>query len=285
MPRDQINVTHDNTGAPSGQGMGWDPWREDRQALLMRGVPTFHSFQRQIEDADWPRPAEIDPRQWFDVHNQGNVGSCQGQSLADAIEYCHWLEHGEEVQISRGDAYLLSQKFDGIGSDSGSTLEGGTKAAKQGLVNEELFPYVANYGQLKSKFREIEANRPPAEQLYRLDGVTTIPNEQAMYDFLSTWSGVVQIGIMWGVPDSWEITSYRSSGGGHAVLFAGYLKRDGWPNNRGYLLKNSWGGSWGQNGWGLVHPNVVTQMISARWSVFVGRSAPKTPRPRPSGDL
>lgn len=268
-------------------GYAWE--FENQAAILSRSIPTYYQWRRDVDDLGvWKEPAELDPREWFDIHNQGNQGSCQGQSLADSVDYCHYIETGIEVNTSRGFAYLASQQASGmLGSDSGSTLDGGTRAAAAGLPLESRFPYTDNYRQLLSAYRS-QANDiiADASNLFRLQGEVPLATEEDCFRWLSSRSGIIQIGILWGLPDAWEITSYRSGGGGHAVTIAGYLKvaNEGW-NGRGYLLKNSWGDGWGRLGWGLVKPSVITSMLKARYTVFVGRSSPQTPVPKPELDI
>lgn len=268
------------------QGWRWD--LERRNELLADGLETYHRWRENWTGYDWEPPAEIDPRQWFDTENQGSMGSCQGCSLASCVELQHYLTTGEEVQISKAFAYLASQERDGLlGRDSGSTLAGGSWAARRGLPLESRFPYSTNYSSVYSRYRQQkdEILRDDS-QLYKLEGAVPLATEEDMYRWVSSYSGFVQIGILWGLPDAWEITRYTASGGGHAVVFAGYLKVSNWPNGRGWLLHNSWGKGWGRDGWGLVHPSVIGQMLQARYSDFVGRSISKSPKPTHAlGDL
>lgn len=277
----------DSTGIGFIGGYAYN--HENQAAILQRSIPTYCRWRAEVDDMGvWKVPDELDPREWYDIHNQGNQGSCQGHSLADSVDYCHYLETGIEVNTSRGFAYLASQQADGLlGSDQGSTLNGGSKAAIFGIPLETRFPYTESYRALLTKYRNESAEILLDEtNLWHLKGEVPLATEEDCFRFLSTRSGIIQIGIMWGLPDAWEITSYSSGGGGHAVTIAGYLKVStaGW-NGRGYLLKNSWGEVWGKSGWCLLKPSVLTQMLKARYTVFIGRSQPETPRPKPEFDV
>lgn len=236
---------------------------------------------------DYPWPDEVDPRPWWEVHDQGNQGSCQGQSCSDDVDYCYYLEHGLTINTSRSFAYLASQEFDGLlGSDNGSTLSGGTKALRRGLPLETDFPYTDNYRSALSSYRSEKSSiLADTTKLYTLDGALPLETEEDCYKFLRSRSGIIQIGITWTLPNAWEITSYRSGGGGgHAVNFCGLLRMDAW-GGYGYLLRNSWGERWGRNGYGLVHPRAIKSMLSTRYTVFIGRSTTSTPHPKPAIDL
>lgn len=256
-------------------------WTLEKHAeIISYGLPTYHAFRESFKEYPWEPPRELDPRPWFDIHNQGNQGSCQGQSLADGGEWLHVIAEGTEIQLSRGFAYLASQEFDGIRGDSGSTLSGGTKAAARGLPLESAFEYTDDYGALNSRYRS-QRDTLLAGDVYKFPGAAPLGSAEDCYRWLSGWLGTIQIGIAWGLPDQWEITSYSPGRGGHAVLIAGYVHMPGWGDiEKGFLLKNSWSTRWGRNGWALVHPRAIDQMCSYRSNVFVARSDMQAPRPR-----
>lgn len=252
---------------------------EDRAAIMHGSIKPFSEWKKSFDLYDWEPPAEVDPRPWYDIHDQGPVGSCQGQSLADAGEYLHVIATGEEVQLSRGWAYLASQEFDGLlGSDSGSTLSGGTKAAKRGIPLESDFDYTPNYRSLLSEYK---ANKQKilGGKLFRYGTAIALPDEESVYRWLSSWTGTVQIGISWSLSNvEWEVDKYYTRGGGHAILLTGYLKRTGWENDRGILLKNSHSVRWGKDGWALIKPSVVTAWCKQQ--TVIGRSDMTLPTPR-----
>ena len=257
---------------------------ENHAEIIQRGMPAYAQWKKSFDEYDWEPPKELDPREWFDVHNQGSVGSCQGQSLADGAEFSHIIAYGKEIQISRGFAYLSTQEFDNLlGRDSGSTLSGGSKAAKRGLPYEEKFPYVANYNQLLRSYRQQKSSLLSDDaNLFKLKSAIPIQGSEDAYRFLSSWSGAIHIGITWTLRNQWEHTSYstRGGGGGHAVLIPGYLHVSSWPMGIGFLLKNSWSQNWGRNGWALIHPRAFDSMMRAQWGVGIGRSDMSAPRPR-----
>ena len=81
------------------------------------------------------------PREWFNIENQQNSSSCEGQSRSSAGEYLTMLSDGEEIQLSRYFAYLAAQR-DGRGmrGDNGAYLEAGTRASARGIPLESRFP-------------------------------------------------------------------------------------------------------------------------------------------------
>ena len=251
---------------------------EPREEIYSRTAIAYAHWRDTFDEYDWEPPAEVDPRPWFQMENQRNIGACQGFSLSCCVEMCHVIQHGEPIQLSPGFAYLDSQKQGNmIGRDSGSTLDGGTKCARKGLPLEDNFPYVANYRTLYDRYRQSRSIARP----YSLEGELPLATWEDAYRFLSSWQGCIQIGIAWTLGSQWEVKSYRyGRGGGHAVNFVGYLKVRSWPGGIGFLLKNSWGSGWGRDGYALVHPHAYDQMFKHSWNIAIGRSDMPKPVPR-----
>jgi C1A family cysteine protease len=258
--------------------------QEDRASLASSAVPAVYASAGDIPERVDPRRSKLATEGWLRTENQGSIGSCQGNALSENVEYCYSIATGEIVQLSRMYAYLRSQQFDNIRTDSGSTLSGGTKAVKEGLCLESLAPYPRAYpgwGWLTQAMRD--------EAKYRLNSLVQIKSSDEVRSFIGSGIGIVQIGIAWNssmTPDSRGcITNWRSGGGGHSVCFAGYVPDAdvGVRSSKGWwaLLKNSWGTSWGVQGWAYVDPKAIDQMLTHQWTVMYGRSDMEHPNPRP----
>jgi len=260
-------------------GYAWE--EEDNQELNASSVEP--SFADEIPHLMDPRGHELAGRGFLQMENQYRQGSCQGQALTECLEFCFGTEVGKVVQSSRQFAYLVSQKHNRISSDRGSTLSGGTYCVEDiGICDEEIGPYQSSYpghGWLKSEMYE-DAKK------YKLGSHTTLRSADEVRAYLGSGMGLVQIGIRWGrscTPDSKGcIKSYSSSGGGgHSVTLAGYLPDEsvGVSSSRGWwgLLKNSWGTSWGDDGYAYVDPKCIDTMCR---QTVIGRSDMITPIPK-----
>ena len=250
---------------------------ENYSALWTQGLPMYAAWREYAAAYPVPAPTEFDPRSWFEILDQNGLGACQGFALRDAVAFCHYLMSGELPNLSPGWCYIASQDADGFaGRDTGSTLEAGTKVARQGIPLWDEFPYSHSYADQYRQYRTKKTSiLADPSKLYAIDGGFPFSNEEDCKKFLDTRSGVIQIGIPWSLPSNkWEIMSYPgASGGGHSVTIPGFLRVQAWePWGYGYLLKNSWNKSWGRDGWALLHPRVVKGMLSARWSSFIGRT-------------
>jgi C1A family cysteine protease len=265
--------------------------QEDRAGLVATSsTPRYANFGDLPENVD-PRKHLLWDQGLLKVENQGSIGSCQGASLSECGEFCYALVTSRVLQFSKMFSYIESQKFDGIRTDSGSTLSGGTKAAMQrGFCPESIAPYPSRY----PGWSWVTQAMLSEAQKYKLQSHTTIRQESEVKSYIGSGLGIVHIGISWNrsmTPDSGGfIRSFSAGGGGgHAVVFCGYLTDAvvGKQSTKGYwyILKNSWGQRWGVDGFAFVDPAAITQMLGHQWSVFIGRSDMKgddlVPRPLP----
>ncbi len=241
-------------------------------------------------------PERVDPRRhekaslgFLQVENQGSIGSCQGNALTECGEYCYMVATGAVIQFSRMFAYIVSQMFDRIKGDRGSTLAGGTRAARDvGFCTEDKAPYPSRYpgwSYVTDAMKRIAAK-------FRLRTHTVMRSADEIKRFIGSGIGIVEIGIRWNgkamAPDRYGCIRkffYSARDGGHAVVFAGYVPDAdvGQRSSRGYwfLLKNSWSRRWGKSGYAYVDPAAVDQMLRDRGTVMIGRSDMDAPSPRP----
>lgn len=269
---------------------GYAIQQENREYLTATSSMPRYASVGNLPDRVDPRKHLLWDQGFLQVEDQARQGSCQGQSLAECVEFCYTLITGRVLQFSRQYAYIRSQMFDGIRTDSGSTLSGGTKAASEGTCTEATGPYARSYpgwSWVTQTMRDEAAE-------YKLASHTTIRQEEDVRSYIGSGLGIVQIGISWNrsmTPDANGcIRSFSAGGGGgHAVVFCGYLPDAdvGQQSTKGYwyLLKNSWGTRWGKGGFAFVDPAAIAQMLRHQWTVFIGRSDMKGddlhPRPLP----
>lgn len=210
-------------------------------------------------------PQKVDLRNKLPpIYDQGSLGSCTANALCCLIQYLR-----PELQGSRLFLYYNERKLENdIPDDSGATLESGIKCLlKYGICPESSWPYII------SKF----AVKPPdacyIEALDRqaLKVKSINENLQTMKATLSNGNPFV-VGIL--IYESFEYSIVSRKGivpmpkinkeqilGGHAVVCVGY-------NNitRQWIMRNSWGNSWGNNGYFylpynyLLNPNLASDM-------------------------
>jgi hypothetical protein len=269
-----------------GQVWGYRMDVENHALILRMGLQRYAAWKSALTEYYWEPPVEVDISGHWRIENQRGQGACQGEALSASAEICQLLAKGEVIHFSRNFAYLCSQRFDGLlGRDAGSSLSGGSRAAQQiGFVPEDYFPYSDNYRANLSKFnaewdRWVELAAP-----FKMHGDTPLSTYEDILLWIQSGKGPVQIGIGWSVGSKTEITRYLPGGGGHSVIYCGYVKRRG--NSELWLQQaNSWGESVGERGMQYWHPDAVRSMCRSRGSVVIGRSEMESPEPRPIADL
>ena len=103
--------------------MGYDPADEDQDFIAsLTGSDEIVQMMGHYQEV------RLDPRKLIRVENQKSMGSCQGQSLSTNLEWIYCIQTGgKTIQLSRMQAYIMSQDKNNIRSDSGSVVSSGVK--------------------------------------------------------------------------------------------------------------------------------------------------------------
>lgn len=251
---------------------------ENRDAIRSTAIDLAFTMR------DFQAPEEIDPRPLMRHDRQGNMGSCQGFSLANCCEYLWALAFGSvsnERQLSTLYAYLESQRVGPgnlFGSDRGSTIDSGIKVAYAGLLPEADLPYRTPYPQ-NARSIVTEAMRTKAKEM-TIKSHTWLDSYDAIFRYLSSGSGAVHTGTSWN--DSFyarngvlESVSLGRMDGGHATAWLGYSKRKD-SRGRNYIWRlNSHNDSWTE-----IAPSVIDVLCRHQYTSIVGISDLATPEPR-----
>jgi hypothetical protein len=202
------------------------------------------------------------------ISNQLSIGSCVANAWCDAMEILDGLEGTDKVeQLSRLFLYYISRYLHmATDRDEGTYLRAAAhQLRKIGVVLEEHFKYqnsnvypeevplglytMASNNRLVNFYR-VESGGP--ERLEELElairakhpAVFGAPVNQEFCDYRGD-------GTVFTRPDSWK--------GRHAMIIVGVRKRAG---RFEFLLRNSWGTGWGDNGHVWVDEDYVD------WSEF-----------------
>jgi C1A family cysteine protease len=185
------------------------------------------------------------------VYDQGNLGSCTANALAAAIDFERNRQKLSFLTPSRLFIYYNERVIeDSVESDNGAALRDGMKTiASQGACAESLWPYVV------SKFED----QPPAAAY-----AAAVAHKTLSYNRVAQDVSLMKTSLASGFPFVFGFTVYESfesdavartgsvplpgpdesALGGHAVLAVGYSDA-----SERFLVRNSWGPSWGINGY------------------------------------
>jgi len=207
------------------------------------------------------------------VYDQGELGSCTANALGAAYQYDQ-INHrtvfpgGKPFVPSRLFVYYNEREMEGtIRSDEGAAIEDGVKSVSTaGVCPEEMWPYDI------SKF----AVKPPADA-YKFAKNYKVTKCKKIRQTL----GQLRTSLFHGYPivfgmmlyESFKSEEVSTTGkmpmpkknetclGGHAVLICGYD-----DVTKMFLVRNSWGESWGDKGYFYVpYEYILSDQCSDFW--------------------
>ena len=221
-------------------------------------IPKYHWVRDKADKRDYPYTLSgsqqsniVDLRNYCStIEDQGKLGSCTGNAIAGAIEL---LENRENrtLDVSRLFIYYYERLIEGtVNYDSGAYIRDGIKACyTYGAPTENLWPYNI------SKFRTKPTNAAIIDAAKRkVKLYQRAADFNAVIDAINSGYPVI---VGFNVYSSFDTKAVTNTGvmpypnvnkekllGGHAVLIVGYNK-----NNNTFIVRNSWGKYWGDNGY------------------------------------
>jgi len=190
------------------------------------------------------------------VKDQGQCGSCWAFSTTGSLEGQLFRKNGKLVSLSEQQLVDCSGKFGNDGCDGGLMDWGFTYIMSvKGLETEKNYPYTAEDGECK--YNAEKAVGPAT-------GFVDIPaGSEEMLTAAIAANGPISVAIdashssfqfyNKGVYSEPKCSSTELD---HGVLAVGYGTLDGKDY---YLVKNSWGTSWGMDGYIMMTRNVKNQ--------------------------
>ena len=206
------------------------------------------------------------------IYDQGTLGSCTANAIAAAYEFDQIKEQEQDVFTpSRLFIYYNEREYEGtVSEDSGAQIRDGIKSINSiGVCPETLWPYDQTKftteptedcyndakGHLAVEYKKVDQTLDQLKQALIegfpiVFGIVCYPSLQS--------DEVYKTGIVpMPKPDEQSI-------GGHAILLCGFQ-----DDKSQFIFRNSWGNEFGDQGYGYIPYDYVTdpKLASDFWTV------------------
>lgn len=234
-------------GAKASKNYGWKPDLPDHRDHVYGVMRTG------------PLPTSVDLRAMMPpVYDQGQLGSCTGNAIAAGFSFAKYKETSDASKTfftpSRLFIYYGERVVEHtVSQDAGAQIRDGIKVvAQRGVCSEKTWPY--NIAAFKKKPTPAAFAEGLLNQAVSYERVPQTAD--AMKTCLASGFPVIFGFTVYEAFESDEVaktgilnmpTSSEKSLGGHAVLCVGFLEK-----TKQFIVRNSWGDSWGQHGYFLM---------------------------------
>jgi len=282
------------------RGMGWlpdypdlrdDTVDTDEVRLKLQSLGQIKSIKEMLQKVGvqgaqkLQLPASVDLRRWCSpIEDQENLGSCTAQAGVGLVEYFERKAFGKHLDASRLFLYKVTRNLLGFVGDTGAFIRTTMGAMVLfGVPPEKYWKYVVeNFDTEPTAFCYGFAQNFQALAYYKLDPPFT-PKDRLLTRIKTNLAG--KLPSMFGFV---VYESYRQAAqtgeipfptprerilGGHAVVAVGYddaknitnTNPGGITTKGALLIRNSWGTSWGEKGYGWLPYEYVSKGLAIDW--------------------
>jgi C1A family cysteine protease len=212
-------------------------------------VKNNYGLTKFYKELDWSKKGVVTP-----IKDQGQCGSCWSFSATGAMESAWAIDMGNLISLSEQELMDCSTDYNDMGCNGGEMTNAFRYAIDNGMCDETEVPYK---GQVHSCSGDTCTNRLKFSDCSRLPQASpasmmryiqyrplsvAIQADQPVFKFYK--SGVITTVECGQSPD-------------HGVLIVGYGRENGYDY---WLVKNSWGLDWGDNGYVKIGRNMSNDL-------------------------
>ena len=260
----------DRTAALPRHQVEWYGWRPD--------LPDFRDHKYTVPRVKLPQSVDLRTSGHLPpVYDQGDLGSCTGNGISALMSYVVHRDSGQKLIPSRLFIYYNERVIENtVGQDAGAMIRDGIKAVhKLGAPDESLWPYdISQFKKRPTAAAYDAATLDLATAYERVD-------RTAVRKALAAGQPVV---FGFTVYESFESQEVARTGlmplpstsekmlGGHCILAVGYDDTKQCPGGAkpgAYLIRNSWGTDWAQQGYFWMPYEIIAQraLSSDFWTI------------------
>ncbi|KAF3439003.1 hypothetical protein FNV43_RR17278 [Rhamnella rubrinervis] len=219
-----------------------------RRVMKSRNASRRYAFsgEKLPESVDWRQKGAVTP-----IKDQGNCGSCWAFSTVAAVEGINQIATGELISLSEQELVDCDISYNS-GCDGGLMDYAFEFIIKNGgMDTEEDYPYAGLNG-------KCDLSRE-SKKVVSIDGYEDVPayNENALKKAVAHQPVSVAIeagGRALQLYESGVFTGQCGTALDHGVVVVGYGTEAGEDY---WLVRNSWGTNWGEDGYFKLHRNVA----------------------------
>lgn len=274
---------------PLEQGMGWLPDYPDYRDYTVIHPKVVNMFnQLDLKRIGDIGIKSVDLKRWCSpIEDQGNLGSCTANAGVGLVEYYERRAFNKHIDASRLFLYKVTRKLLRFYGDTGAFMRTTMGAMKLfGVPPEKYWPYRTEwylFDREPTAFCYSFAENYKAINYVRLDPAGTKPIDltarikanliaglPSMFGF-TVYSSIRDVGVDGKIP-------YPLPGegvlGGHGIVAVGYddgiLIGEGDNETIGaWLIRNSWGEWWGDEGYGWLPYKYVQEGLAKDWWTLI----------------